>query len=165
MSVGIATQSPMIVVMRADQMPEASTVALAWVKSAIAWKTATMPQTVPSSPRSGEMTEMSFSQQSALEVAVKEVAHLGAHVVGVLAVRRHDFVNDADERIGPLRINAAQATVAAALDVEEVALEVAPDGSHVEKLPENQIEREKRHENEHHARWTDHRVNLGEPFR
>ena len=71
MSVGIATQSPMIVVMRADQMPEASTVALAWVKSAIAWKTATMPQTVPSSPRSGEMTEMSFSQQSALLTRLK----------------------------------------------------------------------------------------------
>ncbi len=52
----------MIVVTSADQMPAASIGALACVTPLMVRKTSAMPQTVPSSPSSGETTLISLSQ-------------------------------------------------------------------------------------------------------
>ncbi len=62
MSMGMAKDSPMIVVISASHMPAARRAGLGAAFSAMVRKTETMPSTVPSSPSRGEMTETSRIQ-------------------------------------------------------------------------------------------------------
>ena len=56
----MATQSPMMVVMSASQMPLASMAVSGAAFSPMVWNTVTMPRMVPRRPSSGESTEMSL---------------------------------------------------------------------------------------------------------
>ena len=126
-----------MVVMSADQMPEAR-------------------------QRGDDRNELEPAERvrDALEVAVKEVAHLGADVVRVRSVRRDDLVDDPYERVRALRVEILEAAAASPLEIEKAALKVPPDEGEVEELPENEIGGEKRNEDERDACRTDHRINV-----
>ena len=121
-----------------------------------------MPQKAEKRGNDGNELEPAEAVRDALEVPVEEVAHFSADVVRVLAVRGDDFVDDADERVGLVRIHEPEAPFVAAFKVEKVAAEVAPDGRHVNQLPDGKVDGKEGHKDKRHAGRADHRVDVGE---